>query len=735
MLGRMIRLQDITETVLSYNPQADTDIIWKAYVFCAKVHRGQTRLSGSAYLSHPMEVAYILSQMYLDTYTIAAGLLHDTVEDTCCTLQEIQEIFGEEIAFLVDGVTKISRMVFASSEERQAETFRKMLLAMTRDIRVILIKLADRLHNMRTISFKQPPQQREIAQETMDIYAAIAHRLGIGWIKAELEETSFQCLYPEEYADIQGNLEQTLEKRERFIEEIREVVLSELGGNSIQGRVEGRPKQTYSIYRKMKKQGLDFHEVYDLTALRIITDTVGSCYAILGIIHSRWRPIPGKIKDYIALPKPNLYQSLHTTVIGPKGERIEFQIRTEEMHRISEEGIAAHWRYKEGLSRNEKDEERMLWLRRLLEWQQEMKDPREFMDALKIDLFPEEVYVFTPKGDVKNLPREAVPIDFAYSIHTDIGDRCTGAKINGRMVSLGYQLKNGDMVEILTSPNHKPNRDWLKIVRTNRAKARIRSWIKAEQKERSRELGQEILEKQLQKHSIDPETVLKTKDKELNEVGRRLGFTSWEELLAAVGMGQVSAGQVINRLVPEEQLEGRKKEKFTLKSLVEKVTRKLPPEEGIRVKGVDDVLVRFAKCCGPVPGDKIVGYITRGRGISVHTCDCPSMAGLADDKERTIEIDWEQTAQRFYPVRIKVGTLDQPGMLGKVSSAIALCNVNISGANVNTTQERQAALDFVLQINNLDQLTKILHSIRQIKGVFSVERVRDLSWKGEEEAL
>ncbi|MBI1987690.1 MAG: bifunctional (p)ppGpp synthetase/guanosine-3',5'-bis(diphosphate) 3'-pyrophosphohydrolase [Nitrospinae bacterium] len=740
MPERVVRLQDITETFLSDNPQADIDIIWKAYVYSAKVHRGQTRLSGSPYLFHPLEVAYILSKMKLDTCTIAAGLLHDTVEDVPqVTLEEIEEFFGEEVAFLVDGVTKISRMSFSSTEERQAENFRKIILAMAKDIRVILIKLADRLHNMRTIGYQAPQKQREIAQETVDIYAPIAHRLGIGWLKSELEDLSFKCLHPEEYEEIQAKIERSFEERERFIGEIRKRVVAELESMGIPGRVEGRPKHIYSIFRKIKRQDIEFHDVYDLTALRVITDTVRNCYAILGIIHSLgWQPIPGRFKDFIALAKPNLYQSLHTTVIGPKGERVEFQIRTEKMHQIAEEGIAAHWRYKAGLSKEEKYEEGLLWLRRMLDWQQEMKDPKEFMDALRIDLFPDEVYVFTPKGAVKNLSRGSTPVDFAYSVHTEVGDQCVGARVNHRMVALEYQLKSGDIVEILTSPSHTPSRDWLKFVQTSKARARIRSWIKSEQKERSRELGQEILEKQLQKYGLDPEGALKGKERELSEVARRLGFTSWEELLAGVGFGKVSAIQVIHKLFPEEELEKKlekKREKLTLKTLVGKVVTRKSPHEGIRVKGVEDILVRFARCCSPVPGDEIIGYITRGRGISVHTIDCPTMAGLADDRERKIEIEWDGDSTRSFPIRIKVETVDRPGMLGKISSAIAAGDVNISWANVETTQDRRALLDFILEIKSLEQLNKVLRSIREVKGVLTVERVRDLSWMPEEEDL
>ncbi|MBI2877759.1 MAG: bifunctional (p)ppGpp synthetase/guanosine-3',5'-bis(diphosphate) 3'-pyrophosphohydrolase, partial [Candidatus Tectomicrobia bacterium] len=547
---------------------------------------------------------------------------------------------------------------------------------------------------------------------------------------------SFQALTAEAYEEIRAKLERSFEERERFIGEIRKLVVAELESVEIPGRVEGRPKHIYSIFRKIKRQDIEFHQVYDLTALRVITDTVRNCYAVLGIIHSLWQPIPGRFKDFIALPKPNMYRSLHTTVIGPKGERVEFQLRTEEMHRIAEEGIAAHWRYKAGLSKEEKYEVGLLWLRRLLDWQQEMKDPKEFMDALRIDLFPDEVYVFTPKGEVKNLPRGSTPVDFAYSVHTEIGDQCVGARVNSRMVSLDYQIKSGDIVEILTSSSHTPSRDWLKFVQTSKAKARIRNWIKLEQKERSRELGQEILGKQFRKYGLDPEGALKGKERDLGEVARRLGFTSWEELLAGVGFGKVSAVQVINKLFPDEDLEKRekrKKEKLTLKTLMEKVITRKSPHDGIRVRGIEDILVRFARCCSPVPGDEIIGYITRGRGISVHTVDCPSMAGLTNDSERKIEIEWEGDAGHSFPVRIRVETMDRPGILSKVSSAIATWDVNISWANVETSQDRRALLHFILEIKSLEQLNKVLHSIREVKGVLTVARVRDLSSMPDEE--
>jgi GTP pyrophosphokinase len=722
---KITRLEEVIESLLAYYPKADVDIIWKAYVHIAKAHRGQTRLSGSPYLSHPLEVAHILTQLKQDHYTVAAGLLHDTVEDTYLTLEEIRDHFGPDVELLVDGVTKISKikMAFSTSEEQQAENFRKMLLAMAKDIRVILIKLADRLHNMRTILFISPAKQKEIAQETLDIYAPLANRLGIGWLKCELEDLSFPCLYAEAFTELQARIEKGREARDKLINEIGKIVAEELDKTAIPDKVQGRSKHLYSIYQKMKRENIDFHEVYDLIALRIITDSIKNCYAILGIIHSLWRPIPGRFKDYIALPKANMYQSLHTTVIARRGERVEFQIRTEEMHGIAEDGIAAHWRYKEGRGEAKSYEEKFQWLRHLLEWQQELKDPKEFMDTLKIDLFPEEVYVFTPKGDVKPFPFGATPVDFAYSIHTDIGNQCVGAKANSRIVPLKYKLKNGDIIEILTNPRHNPNRDWLKIVKTSRAQSKIRSWIKAEQKERSRELGRGILEKEIAKYNQNPTSVLKTKD--LTEIAKRLNYPSAEDLLRAVGFGKITGRRVVEELIPPGELEKYDKERQISppKGLVKGVRERR--EGGVRVRGMADIFVRFAKCCSPVPGDFIIGYITRGRGISIHTSDCPSMVGLEYEVERKIEVEWEKKAHNAYPVRLNIETEDKTGLLGKISSAVAFWDANISWANVETFKDKRAVLNFDIEINNLDHLNKVISTIKDIKGVTRVERVRN----------
>ncbi|RMF92566.1 MAG: bifunctional (p)ppGpp synthetase/guanosine-3',5'-bis(diphosphate) 3'-pyrophosphohydrolase [Nitrospinota bacterium] len=718
----------LIQRILSYNPHTDETLIRKAYDFAAKAHTGQYRKSGDPYVSHPLEVAEILVTLRMDSATIAAALLHDTVEDTAATLEEVEREFGHEVASLVDGVTKIGRVRYASKEERQAENFRKILLAMAKDIRVILIKLADRLHNMRTLHHLPPAKQQKIAQETLDIYAPLAHRLGIGWLKSELEDIAFRFLDPEAYKDIADKVASEREEQERYIEEVKAIIEKELEKAHIPGRVGGRPKHFYSIYRKMQNRNIGFEEVYDIIALRIITDSIRNCYAVLGLIHSLWTPIPGRFKDYIALPKMNMYQSLHTTVIGPHGMRVEFQIRTEEMHKTAEEGIAAHWRYKEGGGvGDEKYTERLNWLRRLLDWQQDLTDPKDFMEAVRIDLFPDEVYVFTPKGEVRSLPRGSTPIDFAYQIHTDVGHQCVGAKVNGRIVPLKYQLRNGDIVEILTNPNHTPSTDWLRIVKTSRARTKIKAWIKAKQKEESFNLGRDILEKEIQKYGVAPANYMKEND--LDQVARRFGFNAMADLLAGIGYGKVSAHQVISYLLPKDLLEERQKKESSAEESEEEKFLKLaqqigekPADSGVKVKGIDEMLIRYAKCCHPVPGDEIVGFITRGRGVSIHTADCPQIQ--AYDPGRLIQVEWDVERVSPHPVWISVVTIDRPGLLAKITSAIADCGVNISQGNLTTTEDKRAFIDFIIDITDLNQLQQVIRNIRQIKDVLKVERVK-----------
>jgi guanosine-3',5'-bis(diphosphate) 3'-pyrophosphohydrolase len=716
----MLRFNDILERLLSYYPNADVDLLRKAYVFSAKVHLGQVRLSGEPYLSHPLEVAGILTQLRLDVATVATGLLHDTVEDTLTTLEDIRDHFGEEIARLVDGVTKISKISLRSSEKDQAENFRKMILAMVKDIRVILIKLADRLHNMRTLRYHTPEKQREIAQETLDIYAPLAHRLGIDWIKTELEDLAFKHLHPEIYEEIQKKIARKEKERSRYIDEVKRILLKKLYENHIEAEVTGRIKQIYSIYQKMKDQNIDLDQVYDITAFRVIVNTIKECYDVLGIIHSLWKPIPGKFKDYIGLPKENMYQSLHTSVIGPYGERIEIQIRTWEMHKIAEEGIAAHWKYKEGKPLDEEEDKRFSWLRQLLEWQRDLKDDMEFIESVKVDLFPNEVYIFTPKGEVKVFPVGATPIDFAYSIHSDVGHHCAGAKVNGKLVPLKYELKSGDTVEIITSPNQKPSKDWLKFVKTSRAKTKIRQWFKAEEREKSIALGKEILEKELKKFDLPLAKLIKSG--ELLKVALEFSFQDVDDLIAAVGYGKVTANQILGKIIPPEKLqEKEEKEEGRLKGLLRKI-RRTGGRDAILIKGIDNVMVRYARCCNPVPGDKVVGFITRGRGVTIHTADCQNI--MDDDPNRRVEVEWDSTKEYTYPVRIRIYSEDKKGLLAEITSSISSNEANITNASVNTTEDHKAIGLFELQVSDLNHLNKVIKGIERIKGVYRVERMR-----------
>lgn len=702
--------EEIIEKILAYNPEADVGFFKKAYDFIVKAHEGQVRVSGEPYIVHPLEVAGILASLKLDIITIVSGLLHDSLEDTPTKLEQLKELFGKEVSFLVDGLTKLSRMEFKTREEQQAENFRKMLLAMAKDIRIILIKLADRLHNMRTLGHLPLDRRKAIAQETLDIYAPIANRLGIGWMKVELEDLSLKYLHPEVYEDIVKKVAKREEDRKGYINEVINIVKKALKEQNITVDVTGRSKHYYGVYQKMLRQGIPFEQVYDLTGIRIITETKSDCYAILGVIHSLWTPVPGRYKDFIGLPKPNGYQSLHTTVIGPKGERVEFQIRTKEMNRIAEEGIAAHWRYKERVPLGETDMERFSWLRQLIDLQRDLTDAKDFLETVKVDLFPDVVYVFTPKGDVKELPRGSTPVDFAYSIHSDIGHQCVGAKVNGKIVPLRYHLRNGDTIEIQTSPGHVPSRDWLKFVVTARAKTRIKQWIKAEERKRSIELGRELLERELKRHDLSPSII---KSKEMEEAVRGLGVQGIEEMLVAIGYGKLSALHVVHRLVPEK---------------VEEIPLKKPPRKekllrGVRVKGIDDILIHFSKCCSPIPGDRIIGFITRGRGVSIHTEDCPNVLELTIDKDRLIEVDWQQD-ESTHPAKISVYTVDKPGLLASVSSAITSAEVNISQADISTTDDKKAYLNFVVEVKDLNQLDRVIKKVEQVEGVLDVKRIK-----------
>jgi GTP pyrophosphokinase len=713
----MIRLNDILEKVSRNFPGANLSLIEKAYVYTAKVHQGQVRLSGEPYLIHPLAVAAILADMKMDIATVAAGLLHDTVEDTFATLEEIKDLFGPEIAALVDGLTKISKMTLATHEEQQSENFRKMLLAMSKDIRIVLIKLADRLHNMRTLQHLLPDDQIKIAQETLDIYAPIAGRLGIDRIKTELEDLTLPYLHPEEYRRLMAAIAWKKEEREKYIQEVSSIISEKLASYGLVGRVSGRLKHFYSIYRKMKAQNLEFDQVYDIIAFRMILSTVKDCYEALGIIHSLWKPIPGRFKDYIAMPKANGYQSLQTTVIGPYGERVEIQIRTEEMNRTAEEGIAAHWQYKEGKAFDPKDTRQIAWVRQLLEWHQDLRDPREFIETVKIDLFPDEVYVFTPRGDVKQFPIGATPVDFAYSIHTEIGHQCVGAKVNGKIVPLRYQLQNGDRVEIVTAPGHRPSKDWLKHVKTSRARTKIRQWVKAEARERSVDLGREICEREFKKYHLDFPKFLKSED--LKKVMGDFSFQSVDDLMAEIGYGNISCRQVVGKLLPPDKLEKGKVEESRLKRLADKIRRE---PSGIQIRGIRDMMVRFGKCCNPLPGDRITGYITRGRGVTVHTSDCPNVLG--GDPERMIQVSWNLQEKAVHSVRVRVTCNDKKGLLADISTALASSDINILGAHTVTTEDRRAICDFELEVRDLKHLQAAFRTLTKLKDVLKVERMR-----------
>ena len=709
-------IEAIIERVRLTNPEADLTLLQRAYDFAAKVHKGQERVSGEPYLSHPMAVAEILLDLKMDVESIAAGLLHDVVEDTYASLEEVKRAFGNEIGDLVDGLTKISKIPFGSRVEHQAESLRKMVLAMSKDIRVILIKLADRLHNMRTLEPLREEKRRLIARETLDIYAPIAHRLGIYWMKAELEDHALRHLEPEAYHDLAARVAKKRRERDKDINEVIGILQQKLTEVGIRAEIIGRPKHFYSIYKKMRDQHKEFDEIYDLTAVRVITESVKDCYGSLGVIHSLWKPIPGRFKDFVAMPKSNLYQSLHTTVIGPVGEPVEIQIRTHEMHKTAEEGIAAHWVYKEGRAALDPADKGFAWIRQLLEWQQDLKDSREFLETVKVDLFPDEVYVFTPKGDVKSFPKGASPIDFAFSVHTDIGLTCVGSKVNGRLVPLRYELQNGDIVEILTDPKHHPSRDWLKLVKTPRARGRIKQWIKTEEKVRSISLGKDLLEKELRRLGKSPSQILKPET--VAKIVGRYGFGAPDEFFATVGFGKLSPRQAIAKLLPPEELpqEGEAKPERKLRQR---------PSEAVTLLGANDFLIRFAKCCSPLPGDEIVGFITRGRGLSVHSADCPNVDQLLYEPDRKIKVSWDAAPRTAHEVKIRVTIgKDRPGILAAISTAISASKINIAQADVRVTEDRKGLNTFTLEVSDLKQLESAMEAIRQIEGILGVERIR-----------
>ncbi len=719
----MIRLHDILDTISAYNPEADLDVIKKAYVFSAKMHEGQTRQSGEPYLVHPMEVAGILARMKLDVPSIATALLHDTVEDTVTTLEEVERLFGPEIKNLVDGVTKLSRIQFTSVEEKQAENFRKMLMAMAQDIRVILIKLADRLHNMRTLEHLPEKRQVPIAQETLDIYAPIANRLGIQEMKVELEDLALKYLKPDVWRHIDEQVKKRASQREKHISEVKNSVERTLKEHHVVGEIYGRLKHYQSIHKKMVAQNIPFDEVHDIVAFRIVVDNVQQCYEALGVIHALWRPVPGRFRDYIAMPKANNYQSLHTTVIGPHGDRVEFQIRTRQMHETAEHGIAAHWKYKEGRLMEDKDEMKFKWLRRLLEWQSEISDSTEFLETVKLDLFAEDVYIFTPKGQLKELPRGSTPLDFAYSIHTDLGHSTVGAKINGKIVPLRYQLHSGDTVEILTQKEKHPHKDWLQFVVTSRAKAKIRSFLRQEEHDKSRAIGHEVLEKACGHHGLNINRVLKSR--EMEEFAKNASYEGADAILSAIGYGKISALQIVGLFVPHDQLvpEEAAREKAR-ESVIGKIVRRLTRAKGlVKVSGYSDMLVNFGKCCNPVPGDSIVGFVTRGRGVSVHVSDCPKVVGM--DPTRRVDVEWDQSSDATHIAKIRVVCADRPGLLANITEAITAEGVNISAASIHTMEDQTAVNNFDLEIKNITQLRDVIKALERLKGIISVHRVRE----------
>jgi GTP pyrophosphokinase len=709
----MRRFNDIADRVLEYNPSCDLSLLQRAYVFSAKVHEGQERLSGEPYLVHPLEVAGILVDMRMDEVTVAAGLLHDAIEDTLTTPDELRRLFGDPVAFLVEGLTKISKIEFTSDRERQAENFRKMLLAMSKDIRILLIKLADRLHNMRTLEYVEEDKRRRIAQETREIYVPLAHRLGMQWMKAELEDLAFRVLKPEVAEELERRLKAKRKARERYIEEVIGVLSARLADAGLRAEVTGRVKDLASIHEKMERQAIDLDEIYDVIAFRTILDgPTADVYSALGIVHSIWRPVPGRFKDYVALPKPNGYRSLHTTVIGPYGERIEVQIRNREMHRDAELGIAAHWKYKAGRVGADDDEGKFAWLRQLLERHQDVADPNEFIETVKVDLFPDEVFVFTPRGDVISLPRGATPVDFAYAIHSEVGSHCAGAKVNGRMLPLRHQLANGDTVEVLTNATQVPRKDWLDFVVTGKARSRIRQAIRAAETSRSRELGRDILERELRKAGMSLARLQEGGG--LQAAADRFARGSIDELIASVGYGRLAAPELVR------SLRGEAPEPAPAR--VPRLKRPRSAAAGVRVGGQSDVMVRFARCCAPIPGDDVVGFVTRGRGVTVHVADCPKAFEL--DPSRRIDVTWQAEAEAPRSIKMRVRSEDRPGLLATVTKTIAARGINIGGARITTTPDKLAEHTFDVWVADLGTLNGVMKEISKIKGVLSVERLR-----------
>ncbi len=714
------RFLELIEKVLQTRPASDIELLRRSFDFAAEHHRNQSRKSGDPYLSHPLEVAHILADMKLDIPTLSAALLHDIVEDTRVTSVRIEERFGPEVARLVDGVTKISRLDLLAPEARQAENVRKMLLAMVNDVRVVVVKLADRLHNMRTLGFLSSEKQQRIARETLDIYAPIAHRLGMGLIRGELEDLSFSYLEPEAFQELQNTVVSKRREFEAFLSELQETIRKRLEENGIAAEVDGRVKRLYSIHQKSLRQHRTIDQIYDLLAVRVITDTIRNCYAALGVIHQVWRPVPGRFKDYIAMPRPNLYQSLHTTVIH-SGQTFEVQIRTQEMHRIAEQGVAAHWRYKDGKDVSDADDQRILWMRQLIEWVKDMQEPSDFMSTLKVDLYPEEVYAFTPKGKVLALPRGATPVDFAYAVHTQVGNQCIGAKVNGQIVPLRHRLSNGDVVEILTQKGHAPSRDWLNFVCTSRARSKIRHYINLIERDQATEVGRRLLDREARQLG---RSLKKIPEASLLRVASEYGCAKLEDLYADLGYGKYSARQIIGNALGEPLAEKTEKTEEAPQTIVSTVKRVLGLGAAtVRVGGQEDLMVFRAKCCNPIPGDEIVGYVTRGRGVAVHSSTCPNVQNLLYEAERRIDVEWGGSpVGSTYPVNLLIRAQDRPGMLADITSVISDTGSNIRtlGSHPDTLHAR---IDVTLEITDRKQLERIMANIRRISGVFGVERL------------
>jgi len=719
-----VSIEDLIRQMKTYLPEEAAAMADKAYRFAAAAHTGQRRISGAEYISHPLGVAKILADLQLDAVTICSALLHDVVEDTAVTAEELEKNFGKEVAMLVDGVTKLSRIEYKSKEEQQLENYRKMFLAMAKDISVVLIKLADRLHNMRTLKFMSAEQQREKARETLEIFAPLAHRLGIFRIKWELEDLAFRFLEPDSYYKLVDDVKQKRAEREEIISEAISLLRERLEAVGITAEIQGRPKNFYSIFKKMQKDHKDLSEIYDLSAVRVVVDNVKDCYGALGIVHTLWKPLPYRFKDFIAMPKSNLYQSLHTTVIGPSGQPLEIQIRTWEMHRIAEYGIAAHWRYKEGGKSADKNyEQKLSWLRQLLEWQQDLRDPREFMETVRLDVLTDEVFVFTPRGDVIDLPAGSTPIDFAYRVHTEVGHRCTGARVNNKMVPLETKLNNGDIVEIITSKQGGPSRDWLNIVASNETKNKIRQWFKKEKREENIAKGREMLEKESKRLGFELSEL--SKGDRLEEVAKKLNWGSADDLVAALGYGGQSLPGVMTKLVEAYRKAQRAAAPPDIATIIGEIKQKKTKRKsshGVLVKGEAGVMVRLARCCNPVPGDEIVGYITRGRGVSVHRTDCPNLLGSREEFERMIEVEWDIAPDSLYRVPIEIACVDRAGILSEILMLASEAKINVSSVNAKTHKTKMATIYLSLEISSLNQLEIIMNKIRRVKDVYSVQR-------------